>query len=149
MVKKRIILLVALLVLLALIIVFRKSTQRKAKVAPLLEAPPMTEEKKTPPAAEEAFAPLEIRRVKGLISWGRDPFLSPLVKGVPGEGVPKMGALILTGIVRDEKGAQAIIGDYIVNVGDIINGKKVISIKKNKVVLIKGKERETLKLEEE
>ena len=149
MVKKRIILLVALLVLLALIIVFRKSTQRKAKVAPLFEAPSMTEEKKPPPAPEEAFAPVEIRRVKGSISWGRDPFLSPLVKGVPEEGVPKAGALILTGIVCDEKGAQAIIGDYIVNVGDIINGKRVISIKKNKVVLMKGKERETLKLEEE
>lgn len=149
MTKKRIILLVALLILLALIIVFRKPTQRKAKVAPLLEAPSVTEEKKAPPAPEEAFAPLEIRRVKGSISWGRDPFLSPLVKGVPEEGVPKVGALILTGIVRDEKGAQAIIGDYIVNVGDIINGKRVISIKKNKVVLIKGKERETLKLEEE
>jgi len=149
MVKKRIILLVALLVLLVLIIVFRKSTQRKAKVAPLLEAPSMSEEKKPPPAPEEVFTPVEIRRVKGSISWGRDPFLSPRIKGVPEEGVPKVRALILTGIIRDEKGAQAIIGDYIVNVGDIINGKRVVSIKKNKVVLIKGKERETLELLEE
>ena len=149
MTKKRIILLVALLVLLVFLIVLRKPRRQRAKVAPIQEAPSVTEEKKAPPAPEEAFVPLEIRRVKGSISWGRDPFLSPLVKGVPGEGVPKVGALILTGIVRDEKGVQAIIGDYIVNVGDIINGKKVISIKKNKVVLMKGKERETLKLEEE
>lgn len=149
MTKKRIILLVALLVLLVFLIVLRKPRRQRAKVVPLLEAPSVTEEKKAPPAAEEAFAPVEIRRVKGPVSWGRDPFLSPLVKGVPEEGVPKVGALILTGIVRDEKGAQAIIGDYIVNVGDIINGKKVLSIKKNKVVLIKGKEKETLKLEEE
>jgi len=149
MTKKRIVLLVALLVLLVFLIVLRKPRRQRVKVASLLEAPSVTEEKKAPPAPEEAFAPLEIKRVKGPISWGRDPFLSPLVKEVSEEGTPKVGALILTGIVRDEEGVQAIIGDYIVNVGDIINGKKVISIKKNKVVLIKGKERETLKLEEE
>ena len=110
----------------------------------------ITEKPISPEVKEEEPAALpEVKREKGVVSWGRDPFLSPLVKGVPEEGVPKVGVLILTGIVRDEKGAQAIIGDYIVNVGDIINGKRVISIKKNKVVLIKGKERETLKLEEE
>lgn len=149
MVKKRIVLLVALLVLFVFLVVLRKPRRQRAKVAPLLEAPSVTEEKKAPPAPEEAFIPQEIRRVKGPISWGRDPFLSPLIKVVPEEGVPKVRALILTGIVRDEKGVQAIIGDYIVNVGDIINGKRVVSIKKNKVVLIKGKERETLDLEEE
>jgi len=149
MTKKRIILLTALLVLFVFLVVLRKPRRQRAKVASLLEAPSVTEEKKAPPAPEEAFIPLEIRRVKGPISWGRDPFLSPLIKGVPEEGVPKVRALILTGIIRDEKGAQAIIGDYIVNVGDIINGKRVVSIKKNKVVLIKGKERETLELLEE
>ena len=149
MTKKKIILLVALLVLLALILILRKPRPQRARVAPVSETPSVVEEKKAPPAPEEVFAPLEIRKVKGSISWGRDPFLSPLVKETPDEGVPEVGALILTGIVRDEEGVQAIIGDYIVNVGDIINGKRVISIKKNKVVLIKGKKRETLKLEEE
>lgn len=149
MTKKRIVLLVALLVLLVFLIVLRKPRRQRAKVASLLGAPSMTEEKKAPPAPEEAFTPLEIRRVEGPVSWGRDPFLSPLAKETPDEGAPKVGALVLTGIVRDEEGVQAIIGDYIVNVGDIINGKKVISIKKNEVVLIKGKEKEILKLEEE
>jgi len=150
MAKKRIILLACLLLVLVLVIfILKKSLRQRMKVAPVPEAPSVAEEKKAPPTPEEAFAPLEIRRVKGPVSWGRDPFLSPLVKGVPEEGISRVGALILTGIVRDEKGAQAIIGDYIVNVGDIINGKKVISIKKNKVVLIKGKEKEILKLEEE
>lgn len=149
MAKKKIILLVGLLVLLALVLILRKPIHHKAKVAPIQEAPSMAEEKKSPPAPEEAFIPFEIRRVKEPVSWGRDPFLSPLAKGVPEEGAPKVGALILTGIVRDEKGVQAIIGDYIVNVGDIINGKEVISIRKNEVVLIKGEEKEILKLEEE
>lgn len=149
MAKKKIILLVGLLVLLALVLILRKPIHHKAKVTPISQAPSMAEEKKTPPAPEEAFIPLEIRRVKEPVSWGRDPFLSPLVKGVPGEGIPRVGALILTGIVRDEEGVQAIIGDYIVNVGDIINGKRVISIKKNEVVLMEGEEKEILKLEEE
>lgn len=98
---------------------------------------------------EEPVVLPEVKREKAIVSWGRDPFLSPLVKGVPEEGVPRVGALILTGIVRDEEGVQAIIGDYIVSVGDIINGKEVISIRKNEVVLMEGKEREILKLEEE
>lgn len=149
MVRKKIILIAVLLILFALILILRKPIQRKTKVVPVSKVPSVAIEKPAPPVPEEAFAPLEIRRVKGSISWGRDPFLSPLVKRVSEEGVPKVGALILTGIVRDEEGVQAIIGDYIVNVGDIINGKKVISIKKNEVVLMKGKERETLKLEEE
>ncbi len=150
MAKKRIILLGCLLLALVLVaFILRKSLRQRARVAPVSETPSVVEEKKAPPATEEAFVPLEIKRVKGPVSWGRDPFLSPLVKEVPKEGVPKVGVLILTGIVRDEEGVQAIIGDYIVNVGDIINGKKVISIKKNKVVLMKGKEKEILKLEEE
>jgi len=77
MTKKRIVLLVALLVLLVFLIVLRKPRRQRVKVASLLEAPSVTEEKKAPPAPEEAFAPLEIKRVKGPISWGRDPFLSP------------------------------------------------------------------------
>ncbi|HEA47298.1 MAG TPA: hypothetical protein ENH97_02685 [bacterium] len=149
MVKKRIIFLAGLLILLALILILRKPIHRKAKVAPVPETPSVADEKKAPPTPEETFIPVEVRRVKGPISWGRDPFLSPLVKGVPEEGVPRVGALILTGIVRDEKGVQAIIGDYIVSVGDIINGKNVISIKKNEVVLMEGKKKEVLKLEEE
>ena len=149
MAQKRIILLVALLVLLASILSLRKPIQRRVKMTPVSQVPSVAIEKKAPPTPEEAFLPLEIRRVEGPVSWGRDPFLSPLVKRVPEEGAPRAGALILTGIVRDEEGVQAIIGDYIVNVGDIINGKRVISIGKNEVVLMEGKEKEILKLEEE
>ena len=149
MVRKKIILIAAFLILLALILILRKPIHRKAKVAPVSETPSMAEEKKAPPTIEEAFIPVEIRRVKGPVSWGRDPFLSPLIKEIPEEEVPQVGALILTGIVRDEKGVQAIIGDYIVSVGDIINGKNVIRIGKNEVVLMKAKEKEILKLEEE
>ncbi|MBU4310762.1 hypothetical protein L6304_07195 [bacterium] len=148
MAKKKIIFLAALLILLVLILILRKPIHRKAKVAPTPETPSVAEEEKVPPTPEEAFIPLEIRRVRGTVSWGRDPFLSPLIKEEPGNGI-KPGALILTGIVRDAKEAQAIIGDYIVNVGDIINGKEVISIRKNEVVLMEGKEKEILKLEEE
>lgn len=149
MAKKKIILLVALLMLLVLILVLRKPIHRKAKVASTPKVPSLAEPPKPPPAPEEALPSLEIRRVKGPVSWGRDPFLSPLVKGVPDEKTPKAGALILTGIVRDEKSATAIIGDYIVKVGDIINGKRVMSIKKDEVVLREGKDKEILKLEEE
>ncbi|MCK4648642.1 hypothetical protein KAT51_03870 [bacterium] len=150
MAKKRIILLGCLLLALVLVTFsLRKSRRPRMKMAPLPEVPSVTEEKKASPAPEGALVTLEIKRVKGPISWGRDPFLSPLVKRVLEAGAPRAGALVLTGIVRDEEGVQAIIGDYIVNLGDIINGKKVIRIGKNEVVLIKGKEQETLKLKEE
>ena len=149
MVRKRIILLITLLAPLIVIVILTKPWRQRARVPALPKILSLTEEKKIPSPPEEVFVPPKIGRIEEPISWGRDPFLSPLTQEIPEGETAKAGALTLTGIVRDGKGAQAVIGDYIVSVGNVINGKRVISIKKNKVILMKGKDKEILSLEEE
>jgi NhaP-type Na+/H+ and K+/H+ antiporter len=146
MTKKRILLVIVFLVILISIIVFTRSRPKQAEKV-LVSEPPLLTEKEPPSVTVEDFSPpAEHERITESVIWGRDPFLSPLVKVVLEEEIRAQTALSLTGIVRDEKGAQAVIGDYIVYVGDIINGKEVVSIGTKEVVLRKGKDKEILRL---
>lgn len=81
----------------------------------------------------------EGRRLKSSYSsWGRNPF-------APG-GAKDISGMILKGIIWDEKAPVAIINEKIVRKGDEIEGKKVIEIEKDKVILYDGKDNIELKL---
>lgn len=57
-------------------------------------------------------------------------------------------SLVLKGIVWDKERPFAILGDSVVVEGDEIDGKKVIRIEKNAVILDECGEQEILKLQE-
>lgn len=72
-------------------------------------------------------------------AWGRNPFL---FKATPAAG----SSHILSGILWDERGPRAIIGNRIVSVGDNVAGSEVVSIKEDRVILHDGEKNLELKL---
>jgi type IV pilus assembly protein PilO len=83
---------------------------------------------------------------RGLEIYEKDPFI-PLGK----ERLQKKSKLLtlsLTGVVIRENHFSAIINDELVEEGDFIGEKKVLEIRRDEVVLVEGKERYVLKLEE-
>lgn len=77
----------------------------------------------------------------GQISIERDPFFP----------VPKVSAssIVLNGILWDEVKPTAIINNEIVQVGQSVNGKVVVGIWKDKVILSDGSNEVDLKMYEE
>ncbi|MFQ5960855.1 MAG: hypothetical protein ACE5MG_05625 [Candidatus Methylomirabilales bacterium] len=70
--------------------------------------------------------------------WGRDPFV--IGKNQLSQGpkpVVKFSGFRLTGIVWGPRGYQALVNDYVVRVGDQVNGARVVSITKEGVELAK------------
>lgn len=88
----------------------------------------------------------EAQRKRMALPWSRDPFMAQGKLAKKGPSRPE--ALALSGIIWDEKKPAAIINDNIVSVGDEIQGKKVIKIEKNKVILQEDGEEYILRLEE-
>lgn len=89
----------------------------------------------------------EAQKKKMALPWKRDPF-------IPREKFKKRGANIgrglkLSGILWDETSPAVIINDEIVGIGDEIDGKKIIRIDRDRVVLEVEGEEYILKLEEE
>jgi hypothetical protein len=68
----------------------------------------------------------------GYSTWGRNPF-APKIHVEP--EVPKF---TLNGILWDEKTPKAIINDTIVGIGDKINGRTIIEIREDSVILNDG-----------
>lgn len=114
-------------------------------------------EKPTPQALipEERWKAMERRAAEG---WGRDPFwLDPSqlppdpmkVKAAPPRPKPNFSATMkVTGIVWGDGRSRAVINDFVVQEGDEIAGAKVMSIQRDRVVLLKDGQEHVLKLGE-
>ena len=76
------------------------------------------------------------------LEFKRDPFFKQPI--ATSESVKE---LHLSGILWDDLNPTAIINDTIVTVGSQIEGKKVLDIQKNKVILIEGEQKTELILE--
>jgi|SRR3989338_4360695 len=79
----------------------------------------------------------------GYSEWGKNPFLKP-------QAAPEKAALsnlVLGGIVWDAFSPKAVINDTIVMVGDEIDGRKVVAINPESVILTDGAEETRLGLE--
>jgi len=75
-------------------------------------------------------------------TWGEDPFVREF------SYVSEMKSLIVSAITISENEAYAIVNNQIVHVGDMIDGKKVIAIEKDKLIVEKGGKRFTIFLGE-
>lgn len=71
------------------------------------------------------------------VNWGRDPFEWLLEKGKEptGEVATKLAALKLRAISLSSRGSFVLVDDYVLRVGDEIEGARVASIEKDRVVL--------------
>lgn len=114
-------------------------------------------EKPTPQALipEERWKAIEKRAAEG---WGRDPFLldpsrlppdPTKVKTAPPKPKPNLSTTMkVTGIVWGDRRSRAVINDFVVQEGDEIAGAKVLSIQRDRVVLLKDGQEHVLKLGE-
>ncbi|MEM2175009.1 MAG: hypothetical protein QXI58_05250 [Candidatus Micrarchaeia archaeon] len=74
--------------------------------------------------------------------WGEDPFVRDF------SYLAEMKSLIVSAITISENEAYAIINNQIVHVGDLVDGKKVVAIEKDRVIVEKGGKRFTIFLGE-
>jgi hypothetical protein len=98
-------------------------------------------------AVQEAVAPLTQRdanapAVSEPIVWGSDPFVRDWML------MSEVANLNLRAITVTSSGASALINDQIVQVGDLISGKRVVSIEQDRVTLEQGGRTFTLTLGE-
>ena len=84
------------------------------------------------------------RRRTEFVNWGRNPFAWQQVE----EKVGDVSPLELFAIMWDNEGAQAIINESVVRVGDKITDKTVKQIEQNRVILTDGTKDYVLKLQE-
>ena len=77
-----------------------------------------------PPSAEKQDLALE---------WGRDPFALPPSSG--GTGAKGDGEFLLSAIIFHPGGGAAIINNKILRQGDMIEGRRIMTILKDRVVL--------------
>ena len=78
---------------------------------------------------EKSFLTQRIAKRTKFTSWGRNPFL-------PKSVIPVASGL--TGILWDKENPKVIINDQVVGIGDKVDGKTVIDIKQDKVILNDG-----------
>jgi hypothetical protein len=71
--------------------------------------------------------------------------LNPKIKGEEMEDLN----LELTATIVDGRGALAIIGNEVLEMGEMVNGLRVTAIKNNEVILSKGKRKYVLRINEE
>ena len=79
----------------------------------------------------------------GYSEWGKSPFMKP-------QAAPEKAALsdlVLGGIVWDAFSPKAVINDTIVVVGDEVEGRKVLAINPDSVILSDGSRETRLSLE--
>ncbi|MFA6349462.1 MAG: hypothetical protein WCY12_00850, partial [Candidatus Omnitrophota bacterium] len=75
--------------------------------------------------------------------WGRDPFSGRMYSSEN-----KASALRLIGIIWDEKEPLAMINERILKVGDMIQGKQIIRINSDSIVVDDGSKEIELKLQQ-
>lgn len=98
-------------------------------------------------AVQEAVVPLTQREASQPaaaepIVWGSDPFVRDWML------MSEVANLNLRAITVTSDGASALINDQIVQVGDLISGKRVVSIEQDRVTLEQGGRTFTLTLGE-
>lgn len=98
-------------------------------------------------AVEGVVAPLAAKgetqpAVNEPIEWGSDPFVRDWML------MSEVANLNLRAISVSSEGASALINDQILQVGDVISGKRVISIESDRVTLEQGGRTFTLTLGE-
>lgn len=98
-------------------------------------------------AVQEAVAPLTQKEttqpaVSEPIVWGSDPFVRDWMM------MSEVANLNLRAITVSNGGASALINDQIVQVGDLIRGKRVVQIERGQVTLEQGGRTFTLTLGE-
>lgn len=100
-----------------------------------------------PPARSEKVV---FHDLKPPPSLKRDLFFSrkPGTKPIGKEEHVEEVKLELTATIIDGQGALAIIGNEVLGMGEVIEGLRVTSIKKNEVVLSKGKRQYVLRIRE-
>ena len=81
---------------------------------------------------------------RDLFSSG-NPVFKPIRKTEQMDG----SNLELTATIIDGQGALAIIGNEVLGMGEMVNGLRVTAIKKNEVILSKGKKQHVLRIKEE
>jgi hypothetical protein len=95
-------------------------------------------------AQELQFQPLSginqawLDKAGGPLSWGRNPFFFPRSGSDSGQmrdTTYDAGGLQLSAILYHEDGSVAIINHRIVRQGDVIGGRKVVSIMEDRVLI--------------
>lgn len=121
----------------------------------LLQLPPALQQllaTETKPAPEPIL-PGDVRRALEERSrgfWGRDPFALEAArpKG-QAEVRPSFAAnLHVSGIIWDSTRMHAVINDFVVKVGDEVEGIRVVAIERDRVTVAKGDQRQILRLGE-
>lgn len=80
--------------------------------------------------------------------WGNDPFLAPKNMRQKGqEGALKINGMVLNGVIYKSGGGVAIINNKIMKKGDVVAGKKLVEILKDRVILSDGDEKIELMVE--
>ena len=138
----------------------RRSLPKVARtLSPAVQAIPLPAllERPAPPALipDERWKAIQERTAEG---WGRDPFLldpsrlmpdPTKVKAATPKPKPNLSATMkVTGIVWGDRRSRAVINDFVVQEGDEIAGAKVLSIQRDRVVLMKDGQEHVLKLGE-
>ncbi len=93
-------------------------------------------------AVQTAVPKEPVSRPEMVVEWGADPFVRDWVL------VSEVANLNLRAITVSPTGASALINDQILQVGDEIRGKKVVSIEQDRVTLEQGGRTFTLTLGE-
>lgn len=81
--------------------------------------------------------------------WGRDPFVSDETVFSKARKIRRPRKLYLSGIAYKNGAYLAVIDGIVVKEGDMIEGKTVLTIKKDRVILKQKDKFEALKLREE
>lgn len=149
--KKSVIILIVVLTLLLGMLAKQHLSRRKPLPKKVSPAPVAPEVEKEVPSEKEGIEKKPLAPREG--PRRENPF-TPLIgkvspeeeRALPG---PRREVLVLTGVVMGRE-PMAIIegpeGDYYVKVGETIGSKKVIEIAPDRVVLLEGEKRITLKL---
>lgn len=82
------------------------------------------------------------KRRAGYKDWGVDPFV------ITRASAPHSFALALDGIVYDDKDSYALINNQLLHIGDEVNGKQVVDIQQDRVILNDGTKDIELRLEQ-
>ncbi|MBA4416320.1 MAG: hypothetical protein C0392_00190 [Syntrophus sp. (in: bacteria)] len=112
--------------------------------APQGAAIPASVERKFVP---QKFVPQIIALNQLNLAWDRDPFLLPKVPEKKGGKVSNV-PFKLVAILEGRSGRMVILGTEIVRKGEMVGEEKVLEIGNDRVVLVRGKTRRVLILEE-
>jgi len=110
---------------------------------PKIRRPPQVKEsdiqlERKVPLSEEPILTKRVAKRTNYASWGRNPFTPKAISTATG----------LTGILWDDKIPKAIINDNVMGIGDKVDGKTVIDIQRDKVILNDGSKNFELRLGE-